>query len=122
MPHKDPEARRAYHRAYMKKRYAEDPEFRRRQKARAARNDKKYRERTKALLLEWKKQGCIVCGEDEPACLDAHHVDPSTKNFTVGDISCQKRSRKAIKKELEMCVCLCANCHRKFHAGILTLP
>ena len=121
MPHKDPETRRAYHRTYMKKRYAEDKEFKRKHKERAARNDLKYREAGKQVILEWKKQGCVLCGEKEACCLDAHHIDPTTKKFTVGEALSRKRTAASIKLELKKCACLCANCHRKFHAGILTL-
>jgi hypothetical protein len=27
-----------------------------------------------------------------------------------------------VRKEIEKCVLLCSNCHRKVHAGILNIP
>jgi len=65
--------------------------------------------------------GCIACGEKEPCCLHFHHLDPSTKEvgfariFSVG-------SRNLFEKEMAKgVVVLCANCHAKVHAGIITL-
>jgi predicted HNH restriction endonuclease len=45
--------------------------------------------------------------------LDFHHIDKETKEFTIGAI--KKGSKEKILKEIDKCVCLCANCHREFH-------
>jgi len=45
--------------------------------------------------------------------LDFHHIDKETKEFTIGTI--KKGSKEKILKEIDKCVCLCANCHREFH-------
>lgn len=65
--HKSLEARRAYHRAYMRNRYRTDAEFRRKQKARAA---------VGHALRDGKmeKQSCIDCGSEES---QSHHEDYS---------------------------------------------
>lgn len=63
---------------------------------------------------------CNVCGEDETCCLDFHHLDPTQKDFVVSEMI-NKVGRKKIEEELAKCVCLCANCHRKVHAGIISL-
>ena len=98
-------------RAYRKKRRKEHPEI---HTAQASRRQKKQGE----WLLS-KKTPCIVCGESEPICIDFHHIDPSKKDFTIG----QHRSRNKIllQAEIDKCVCLCANCHRKVHAGVIDL-
>ncbi len=72
------------------------------------------------LLTEYKKTlKCVWCGENEPACLEFHHTDPTEKDFTIG--KSMSLSWEAIKREIDKCVCVCANCHRKLHAGVLTL-
>ena len=71
-------------------------------------SQKKY----KILVNEWKSQGCIKCGDKRIYVIDAHHIDPSTKNF---DVSKTMRGLKIVKKELEKCIPLCSNCHREYH-------
>lgn len=66
-----------------------------------------------------KTQICLNCGENESCCLTFHHTDPSTKEFEVAAMTSQAWSR--IEKEIKKCVCLCANCHAKVHAGIISL-
>ena len=74
----------------------------------------------KAHLMALKKEsGCIRCGERDASCLDYHHVDPTQKVFHLGDV--RGRSLKEIDEEIKKCVVVCANCHRKLHAGLFTL-
>lgn len=68
------------------------------------------------LLLAFKANGCIRCGEKDPVCIDAHHVEPSNKSFTLVRKNAD-RSEKSWIAELDKCVPLCANCHRKEHNG-----
>jgi hypothetical protein len=60
---------------------------------------------------------CCVCGESESECLDFHHMDSNDKEFVLSNI--KHESIKRIINELNKCACLCANCHRKHHAGKL---
>ena len=77
--------------------------------------------RGKAFVQRYKRFcGCRVCGESEPIALDLHHLDPSTKEGNPANL--YGNSFKTIKREIRKCVVLCANCHRKVHAGIITLP
>lgn len=120
MPYKDQEKRRARHREYMRRRYAENDEHRALQKARCAKNNAKLREANRTAVLAAKSGGCVVCTEDDAAALDLHHVDPASKLFSLGSAS--HRSTAAVLDEIAKCVALCANCHRKLHAGVLDLP
>lgn len=61
---------------------------------------------------------CVVCGEGDPSCIDFHHMDPTEKE---SDMSQRKTSWNFIVTEMKKCISLCANCHRKFHAGTLLL-
>jgi hypothetical protein len=62
-----------------------------------------------------------VCSERQPCCLVAHHLDPSKKDFNIGDARSNKLGFASVQEELEKCVCLCMNCHSKVHAGVLQL-
>lgn len=72
------------------------------------------------LTRRIKKQcGCKLCGEKESCALDFHHVDMDSKDYNPSYLrSC---ATETLRKEIRKCVVLCANCHRKVHAGILTL-
>lgn len=82
----------------------------------------KRRQRVKELSVEYLGDKCQVCGYSKcPQALDVHHRDPSKKNFGIAAKG-YTRSWEAIKKELDLCVLICANCHREIHAGITQLP
>jgi hypothetical protein len=55
---------------------------------------------------------CDLCREDDVTKLVFHHVDPTTKLFSVGSAN---RSIKAIVEELAKCVLWCKKCHNKYH-------
>ena len=84
----------------------------------------KIRERNKDWRLENKRYidrlrrmfRCRICGESEPVALDFHHLDPTKKDANIPRLLCH--SRVKLKEEIRKCVVLCANCHRKHHAGI----
>ena len=81
------------------------------------------RKKRQAIVNKIKQdRGCIFCPESLPACcLDFHHVNPSIKDREISKLvnGC-KLSR--IDRELDKCVVICSNCHRKLHAGLLALP
>ena len=74
----------------------------------------------KALMVEARKAGCLICGEKTECCLSFHHVNPRRGGITVAMAA--QRSLAAVMRELKGCVCLCENCHRKVHAGLVQLP
>ena len=90
-----------------------------------AANKDKYKEQSKLARQrkrEWymgimDDKSCQHCGESDPVVLDWHHTDPTTKEASVSWLL-QNRSRKAILEEIDKCICLCANCHRRAHHGV----
>lgn len=78
------------------------------------RQKKKYLELS--LLFEsWKNNlKCSRCDEDDVSCLDFHHIESSAKEYKIK--SALAAGGKTLVKEMEKCVVLCANCHRKVHA------
>lgn len=81
--------------------------------------NKKYNE-FKSLAVNYKGGKCINCGYNRCIkALEFHHLDPRAKEFNISTIlSWRKytnRSEDELKKELDKCVLLCANCHREAH-------
>lgn len=73
----------------------------------------KARYRKKKQFVEQNKSVCQKCGENRVYVLDFHHIDKTEKDFTIGKMG--KGNLDLIKKEIDKCVVLCANCHREFH-------
>lgn len=63
---------------------------------------------------------CKICNEKESCCLDFHHLDPTQKDKTLSSIS-HAWGKERLEKELNKCIVLCSNCHRKVHAGLIQL-
>ena len=80
---------------------------------------KEARKVVKDFLDDMKLDGCIVCGEKDLSCLTYHHVNPDEKAFTFGDHDVF--DLRMVQKEVDKCVVICENCHRKFNAGNLNL-
>lgn len=81
-----------------------------------------YQEKTRSWFQAWKEQQhCALCSEATTVCLDLHHTDPRRKSFEIS-AAVARYSRPALEKELQKCVVLCANCHRKLHANLVALP
>ena len=58
---------------------------------------------------------CMKCGYSKyPEVLEFHHKDSEQKDFNVSRKG-HCRSWERVKKEIEKCVLLCANCHRELH-------
>lgn len=60
---------------------------------------------------------CLDCGlkDEVVAVYDFHHLDPTKKDFSLG--KAKTLSFAKIKPELDKCVLLCANCHRRRHSS-----
>lgn len=71
------------------------------------------KQKYKLKMIEYKGNKCERCGYDKNiTALEFHHLDPSTKKFTISDTH---RNWEELKKELDKCILLCANCHREIH-------
>lgn len=84
--------------------------------------NKELKTQCKQLVADIKeKYGCVSCkNEFDSNALDCHHVDPNEKDNLVSYLA-QCKSKKKLIMELEKCIVLCANCHRKVHSGTLSL-
>lgn len=77
---------------------------------------KKRRNSLKLKAIEYKGGGCERCGYNKcVGAIEFHHMNPETKSFGIGS-SGYTRSWERIKKELDKCNILCANCHREEHS------
>lgn len=83
--------------------------------------DKKARKvRNREFIQEYKRtHPCIRCGESDAVCLDFHHRDPVKKFIEVSLMGNRGYGQEKILTEITKCDILCANCHRKFHRGLL---
>jgi len=104
MPYKDPEKRREYRRKWYSKNKKSEKEH-------IVRRKKEIRK----WFLEFRsKLKCTKCGENHPATLDFHHKKGIKEN-NITYMVYYGYSIERIKKEMEKCVVLCSNCHRKEH-------
>lgn len=58
---------------------------------------------------------CVFCRESHPSALEFHHKKPNEKAFAISDFKSKGYSLEDVKREIEKCTILCANCHRKIH-------
>jgi len=58
---------------------------------------------------------CERCTENDIACLDFHHVNDYDKSFEVGWAINNGVSLETLQREIDKCIILCSNCHRKHH-------
>lgn len=86
-------------------------------KNRSARDSKGYRKgekRIKDKIWKIKERGCSACGEMAPETIDFHHKNPEDKSGNIERIKTVPKIKEILK-----CCLVCANCHRKIHAGTL---
>jgi hypothetical protein len=82
------------------------------------RNRNRYNE-VKPIIDAYKQERPCLCGESDPVCLEFHHLNPEEKDFEVTDSL--NRSLDTLFREIRKCIVLCANCHKKVHAGKISL-
>ena len=73
--------------------------------------NKRYR--IKKEMVDYKGGKCEICSYDKSfRALQFHHIDPSTKDFNIGGVTSMNED---VKKELDKCILVCANCHSEIH-------
>ena len=88
-------------------------------KARARSNNKVYQKRNVDYVRDLKsKVGCTYCNESEPVALDFHHISED-KEHNIAQLARSSVSIKRLDEEINKCIVVCANCHRKLHAGLI---
>jgi hypothetical protein len=122
MPYTDIAKRRSYQNAYYRDKYRTDSEYRAKCRTRVDTRNATNVKRVNTLIAQFRANGCLLCSEKTFCCLVAHHVDPRIKTFHIGHARGKKFGHKRVAQELAKCVCLCANCHAKLHAGLVALP
>lgn len=81
----------------------------------------KRREKIKLLAIEYKGGKCEICSYNKcQQALEFHHIDPDKKDFGIGEKG-YTRSIESVKKEVDKCILVCANCHREIHAGLIDI-
>lgn len=71
----------------------------------------RYQKRT--FLIKMLGGKCVHCGCSDERCLVFHHIDESTKCFTLA--YSMTKNLDLLKQEAKKCVLLCANCHQIHH-------
>ncbi len=78
---------------------------------------KHKRLRNKIIAKEYKESHpCLICGEKRVSCLVFHHID-GEKEGTVSSLIDKHVSVLRLKKEIQKCIVVCANCHLIIHVG-----
>jgi hypothetical protein len=81
---------------------------------------KEKRDQIKLIVNNIKnKYGCYFCSEKDACCLDFHHPNDNKKD-NISYLTMAKNIDKLFE-EINKCIVICSNCHRKFHAGKLSI-
>lgn len=113
----------------QRKRYKEDEQYRKKVRERNRRyyhthkeqwnvaQEKRIAKRRAILEYAGLITDCVICGypKEKKAAIDFHHIDPLSKKRDISDF--RGISPEEYIEEAKKCVCLCANCHRLYHAG-----
>ena len=75
---------------------------------------KNQKDNNLSFIENLKQQGCSKCGDKRFYVLDFHHINPNEKENTLAHMI-KSNSLENLKKEVDKCILLCANCHREFH-------
>lgn len=74
------------------------------------------RKKIKQWAIQYKGGNCENCGYNKCSeALEFHHKNPKEKDFSISDRNLTLHWNE-IKKELDKCSLLCANCHREEHS------
>lgn len=108
-PYKDPQVRAQKQKEYSRKHYEAN---RASIVARSVAKKKTYKEKWEEFKLTL---SCIICGYSFPDALDFHHIVRDHTKRKVHKLLSNGCYRQALE-EVQKCVVLCSNCHRKGHS------
>lgn len=91
--------------------------YREKNKDKYNKNRRCRREKMRDIINNTKRQGCAICRELDVCCLDFHHLRDKEFEVSTGT----EVSLDRLLAEIDKCIILCANCHRKLHAGKIAL-
>jgi hypothetical protein len=95
--------------AYKKQHYADNIDY-------YVAKSRKRRGSSQQFIREEKdKLFCVQCGNSHIATLDFHHIDRTTKEYSIFEMPSKGCSIETIKKEMAKCIVLCCLCHRILH-------
>lgn len=81
----------------------------------------KARQDVKRKIVEDFGGKCKICGYSKwIGNLIFHHLDPSKKEFAIGNGG-STISYEKIKREASKCLLVCCRCHGEIHAGLITI-
>lgn len=63
-------------------------------------------------ILNSRKTKCAICGITDKCCLEFHHI--KDKQYAISQ-AVNHLNKDNFIKELDKCICVCANCHKKIH-------
>lgn len=100
-------ASRRKHKEYYKS-YEKNNKDKRKERARVSRKKR----------VEWVKQykqkhNCKDCGLNDWVVMEFDHIDPENKTLCISTMIKSSCSLEMIKKEIDKCEMVCANCHRR---------
>ena len=79
---------------------------------------RRKKQKLKQLLVEYKGGKCERCGYNKSlSALHFHHKNKQEKEFSLSQINLNSTNMTLdiIKKEIDKCELLCANCHAEEH-------
>lgn len=79
----------------------------------ARRNQNLYTKRYSDYKRSLSCSDCNISFKEEPYLCDFHHLDSIEKDFNPSSL--KDHSWKKLKLEIDKCIPLCANCHRRRH-------
>lgn len=103
-----------YYRKNKEKVLAYQREYRKKNRDALSKRDRNKRERRWQEAINLLGGRCQRCDGVFPSCVyDLHHIDPTQKEFTIGENMLVGEEK--FKTEVMKCLLLCANCHRLEH-------
>jgi hypothetical protein len=78
------------------------------------------KDKFRQYIQDIKSRGCCMCSEKTLQCLDFHHTNPKDKKYDISDMISHNIEKIII--EIQKCIVVCSNCHRKIHYGLIECP